>query len=88
MNKFTEKDLSYISDMFDWNLQTLKLAKHFMDEAKQDEIKEILEEIVGMHYANLDRCVSILNGEFEEYDDDLEEGCSFDDEEEEDEEDE
>ena len=92
MNKFTEKDLAYISDMFDWNLDALKLVNHFMNEAEQEETKEILEEIFDLHYENLHKCISILNGEleedsdydFEEYDDTYED----EEDEEEDEEDE
>ena len=73
--KFTEKDLAYLTDMFSWNCQALKLVNHFMNETENEEIQELLEEILNMHYENLNKCVSILAGnhqEEEEYDEDYE----------------
>ncbi len=87
MNQFTEKDVAYITDMFSWNLQALKLANHFMEEAEDKEVVELFEEIINMHYDNLNKCIAILGGEIEtasqqeeEFDEDDEE---MDDEEEE-----
>lgn len=71
MNQFTEKDLAYITDMFSWNLQALKLTNHFMNEVEKEEVKELLEEIFDMHYENLNYCINILNGNYQnddEYD--------------------
>lgn len=66
MNQFTEKDLAYITDMFSWNSQALKLANHFLEETKDEEVAELLENIMDMHYENLEKCVAILKGEREE----------------------
>ena len=68
--KFTEKDLAYLSDMFSWNFEAVKLINHFMNEAKEDEVQEILEAAFDLHYENLNKCISILEGnhlEEEEY---------------------
>lgn len=67
--KFTEKDIAYVTDMFSWNLQALKLANHFINEAKDNEVKDLLEETFNMHYDNLNKCISILesNSNEEEY---------------------
>lgn len=70
MKNFTEKDLAYISDMFQWNSNALLLANHFleeMDDAENAEVVELLEEIFEMHYQNLHKCIRILNGESTEF---------------------
>ncbi len=89
--KFTEKDLAYITDMFSWNLQAVKLANHFLQEAEKEEVQELLEEIFDMHYENLNKCISILEGnhqeeeEYEEWNEEIGEEENAYDEEDEDE---
>lgn len=87
MNKFTEKDLSYISDMFSWNETALRVSNHFLEHLEESseegasDAKELMEEIVGMHYENLNKCIAILKGcdcencdcDEEDYDEDEEE---------------
>lgn len=84
MEKFTQKDLAYVTDMFGWNENALKLANDFLEREKNSsnadtEVISILEEAVGMHYENLNRCICILNGQEytscyeEEYESDEEE---------------
>ena len=68
MNKFTQKDLAYITDMFGWNENALKIANDFLEKEKNSnnsnsEVVSILEAVVGMHYENLQRCICILNGQ-------------------------
>lgn len=60
--KFTNKDLDYISDMFNWNYNALKLVNHYINEVESEEVKEVLEEVFDMHYENLTHCVDILEG--------------------------
>lgn len=67
------KDLAYISDMFNWNYNAYKTINHYMQEVKQEEIKELLESIKDMHYNHLSYLISILNGDEEEYEIDEEE---------------
>ena len=57
------KDLSYISDMFDWNYNALKEVNHFMNEVESKDIKNMLEEVFDMHYENCIKCISILKNE-------------------------
>ena len=77
--KFTEKDLAYITDMFDWNNQAFQLVKHFQKEVEQEEVQELLEEVGNMHYENMNHCLHIVEGKVmddeydEEYDEDEEE---------------
>lgn len=68
MEKFTQKDLAYITDIFEWNENALKLANDFLEREKNaenadTEVISLLEEVVGMHYENLNRCICILNGQ-------------------------
>ena len=60
------KDLSYLSDMFEWNYTALKQINHFMGEVKDNEIKELLESIRNMHEDHLRFIVSILKKEEDE----------------------
>lgn len=68
MKKFTEKDLSYITDMFSWNENAIRVANHFLEHLEESneegarDAKELVEEIVGMHYENLNKCIAILKG--------------------------
>lgn len=74
-SKFTEKDLLYLEDMFSWNMQGIKLVNHFMNETENEEVNEILEEVFDMHYENLNRCIRILEGKYQE---DYEDECEYD----------
>ena len=74
-SKLTEKDLLYLEDMFSWNMQALKLVNHFMNETENEEVNEILEEAFDMHYENLNKCIGILEGKYQE---DYEEECEDD----------
>lgn len=69
------KDLSYISDMFEWNYNAHKKINHFIGEVKNEEVKEILESASTMHYNHLQYLISILSGEKDEfYEEDYYEG--------------
>lgn len=57
------KDLSYISDMFEWNYTAYKQINSYISNIKQPEIKELLESARNMHYNHLLYLVSILNGD-------------------------
>ena len=60
------KDLSYLSDMFEWNITAFKQVNHFIGEVKDEEVKELLESLRNMHEEHLHFIVSILKKE--EYD--------------------
>lgn len=68
IKKFTEKDLLYLEDMFNWNVNALKLVNHFLNESNDDEVIEMLEEVFDMHYENLKECLNILEGNYKEKD--------------------
>lgn len=54
------KDLSYISDMFEWIITSAKKVNHFSNEVQDTEIKEILTEVVNMHAQHCQQLVTIL----------------------------
>lgn len=57
------KDLSYLSDMFEWNYDAFKQINHYIGEVKDEQIKEILESIRNMHEDHLRFIISILRKE-------------------------
>ena len=63
------KDFAYLSDMFEWNNNAFKQVNHFMKEANDSEIKELLERVKNMHEDHLYYIISILRkDELEECD--------------------
>lgn len=63
------KDFAYLSDMFEWNYNAFKQVNHFMKEANDSEIKELLERVKNMHEDHLYYIISILRkDELEECD--------------------
>lgn len=66
------KDLSYLSDMFNWNFNAFKQVNHFVEEVESEEVKDLLERIVNMHYEHLYYIIALLKNE----DVDIEEGIS------------
>lgn len=62
------KDLSYLTDMFEWNYNAFKLVDSFISKVKDEKIKELLERVKNMHEDHLLFIVSILKKEdYEEY---------------------
>jgi hypothetical protein len=43
------KDLSYISDIFEWNFVVSKTASHFMSEIEDEDISSYMEKVSKMH---------------------------------------
>ena len=52
------KDLSYISDMFNWNFTLAKKAYHYVNEVNDEEIKETIKKVAKFH---TDVCNKLLN---------------------------
>ena len=60
-NIITGKDLDYLSDMFNWNYEALKKMNVAVNQAKDEEIKFILEKGYNLFKNNLNITLSILN---------------------------
>lgn len=57
------KDLSYLCDMYNWNYNAFKQVNHYINEVHDEEVKDLLERILNMHYEHLYYIVSILKKE-------------------------
>ncbi|MBO5182810.1 MAG: spore coat protein [Bacilli bacterium] len=60
-NIISTKDLSYISDMFEWNFTAAKKALHYSNEVTSEEIKNELENIYEMHKNISSNLLNLLN---------------------------
>lgn len=54
------KDLSYLSDMFEWNFIAAKKTLHYINEVTDDEIKKELEKVYKMYEKNLNKILELL----------------------------
>lgn len=52
------KDLAYISDMYEWNFNIAKLAKHFSNEVNNTSVKEIVDKVYNLHK---EICLNLTN---------------------------
>jgi len=55
------KDLSYLSDMFEWNFVVAKKALHYSNEVTNEELKKELDKVYKMHEKHLKKILEILN---------------------------
>lgn len=60
------KDLSYISDIFDWNFVAAKTANEFSNKVSNEEIKEYFENTYEMHKEICEKLISMLSMEEED----------------------
>lgn len=52
-NILTGKDMDYLSDMFEWNVSTLKFANQFVNDIENQNIRDVLQEAYQTHQENL-----------------------------------
>lgn len=60
-NIITGKDLDYLSDMFNWNYESLKKMNVAINQVQDEEIKQIIEKGYNLFKNNLNVILSILN---------------------------
>ncbi len=60
-NIITNKDLDYLSDMFNWNYSALKKMNVAVNQVKNEEIKENLTKGYHLFQNNLNLVLSLLN---------------------------
>ena len=60
-NIITGKDLDYLSDMFNWNYESLKKTDTAIQNVKNEEILNILQNCYDLFKNNLNVILSILN---------------------------
>ena len=65
-NMISTKDLSYISDMINWNMTAGKAAHHYSQECKLEDIQKMMEVVRDMHARHVETLVTILKeGQYE-----------------------
>ena len=58
----TGKDLDYLSDMFEWNMEALKKTNDSILKVQDEKIKDILKKACQMFDNNLKTILNILEG--------------------------
>jgi len=61
-NVISTKDLSYLSDMFEWNYVAHKCTYNSIDKVSDSEIKSMLEEGSNLFKSNMNDVLNILGG--------------------------
>lgn len=59
------KDLSYLTDMFEWNFTAAKVAHDFKEKIVSPEIKDLVGRINAMHVGICNKIIQILGGQNE-----------------------
>ena len=57
-NMISTKDLSYLSDIFNWNYTACKEAHHYSQITNNQELKDIFHDVCSIHK---EICEDILN---------------------------
>ncbi|HHX32880.1 MAG TPA: hypothetical protein GX713_01475 [Mollicutes bacterium] len=54
------KDLSYISDMFNWHIITAKKYELFLNKIEDEECEKMLSKLIDLHYQICDDLTKLL----------------------------
>lgn len=57
----TKKDLDYLVDIFNWNLNGYKFTYNAISNVDNKEVHDILKEVNNTYYDNLNSILDILN---------------------------
>ena len=60
------KDCDYLSDIFNWNYNTSKLAHHFYMETDNNEFKDVFNELYNIHKEICEDILMIMEGQYEQ----------------------
>lgn len=59
-NGLSTKDLSYLSDMFNWNLNCYNAFSHFEQESNDEQAKTLMGNIANMHKNSCEHILSLI----------------------------
>lgn len=59
-NGLSTKDLSYLSDMFNWNLNCYNAFTHFEQESNDEQSKTLMNSIAQMHKNSCKHILSLI----------------------------
>ena len=66
-NILTEKDLNYLSDMFEWNIGSLKRTNEEITKVNDEEIKQVMKKACILFQGNLEMVLNtLLEGQINE----------------------
>ncbi len=60
-NIITGKDLDYLSDMFTWNLSAYKKLNNCINQVREEDVRNLLEEAIDLFHSNTQIVLNILN---------------------------
>lgn len=60
-NKLSTKDLSYICDMFNWNINCYNAFKHFKKLLTDEEAVTLCDDIAKMHKNACKKMLKLMN---------------------------
>ncbi len=63
LSTITPKDLSYISDAFNWNLILIKKLQFYMNSTNDEKLCSKLNEVYDMNVKHANTLANILKGE-------------------------
>ncbi len=59
-NILTEKDILYLTDMFNWNKIAYEKIAYYLEEATDEDIIKALTKIMDIHLTNCNSIINIL----------------------------
>ena len=64
-NIITDKDLDYLSDMFNWNYSGYKEMFNSLESIKDEDVKNMISKVSDILYDNMTNILNILGGSYE-----------------------
>ena len=59
----TNKDLDYVKDAFNWNLNAYKTVEGLMSKTLKNDLKNCLKTSMKGYYDNMNSIINLLKGE-------------------------
>ena len=56
----TSKDLDYIKDAFNWNLNVYNTVNMFISKVSKKELKTVLKDILDLSYNNMETLIKYM----------------------------
>ncbi|MDD2505421.1 MAG: spore coat protein [Bacilli bacterium] len=61
-NMISTKDLSYISDMFNWNIVAAKKYDYYLNQCEDEECVKLLNELSDLHHQICEDLLNLIEG--------------------------
>lgn len=60
-NMISTKDLSYLSEIFEWHFVAFKKCEHYANEVTDEELKTTFLKFARMHENNCQKVINLLS---------------------------